>query len=530
MKINESPSDSPGAGIVEELRDLAEQYGMAFLTTVPDDALDPSLVSELPVEWARSNGLLPIRLDGETCLLTSDPGAVDKQEYVALLLGIDLRPVLAPGDIIAQCIERCYYSKDDSPGEFIKDIEDAAEDGVAIGPRSDDLLRVATEAPVTQLVNLILLEAVKRGASDIHFEPFESKLRVRYRIDGIMYEQASPPKHMEEALVSRLKVMAHADIAEKRLPQDGMAKVRVGEREIDIRFSTVPVAEGERVVLRLLDKKSVLLPLTSLGMSGGTLEGMGALLSAANGMIVVSGPTGSGKTTTLYAALSHLDASRQNVLTIEDPIEYQLDDIGQIQVKPKIGLTFANGLRHILRQDPDIILVGETRDPETAEIAVRASLTGHLVLTTLHTNDAAGTVVRLLDMGIEPFLLASCLRGTLAQRLVRRLCPVCRESVKLDSEDVAGLGEKGVALVGHESWNEVGCPECLEGFKGRMGLFELLSVDTDMQSIIRDGHGAGDALRVLVRERGGTTLLDDGVAKVMGGGTSLSEVMNVVSA
>lgn len=529
MKTNEFPSESPGRGSVEELRELAMQYGMAFLASVPDNALDPSLVSELPVEWARSNGLLPIRIDGDTCLLTSDPDAVDKQEYVALLLGIDLRPVLAPENIIAECIERCYYSKDDSPGEFIRDIEGAAEDGSTARPRSDDLLRVATEAPVTQLVNLILLEAVKRGASDVHFEPFESKLRVRYRIDGVMYEQASPPKHMEEALVSRLKVMAHVDIAEKRLPQDGMAKVRVGEREIDIRFSTVPVAEGERVVLRLLDQKSVLLPLSSLGMGEETLKGVASLLSEANGMIVVSGPTGSGKTTTLYAALSHLDASRQNVLTIEDPIEYQLTDIGQIQVKPKIGLTFANGLRHILRQDPDIILVGETRDPETAEIALRASLTGHLVLTTLHTNDAAGTIVRLLDMGIEPFLLASCLRGTLAQRLVRRLCPACSESVTLDTEDVAILGEKGAGLAGREARVAVGCPDCLEGFKGRMGLFELLSVDGEMQSVIRDGHGAGDALRDLVRRRGETTLLDDGLAKVMAGETSLSEVLSVVS-
>lgn len=530
MKTSESPSDSSTVGNAEHMRGLAEQYGMEFLSDVPEGALDPSLVSELPVEWARANGLLPVRLEKDVCLLTSVPDAVDKHEYVALLLGMDLRPVLAPEDVVAECIERCYYSKEDSPDEFIRDIEDTAEDTGAERLRSDDLLKVATEAPVTQLVNLILLEAVKRGASDIHFEPFESRLRVRYRIDGVMYERASPPKHMEEALTSRLKVMAHVDIAEKRLPQDGMAKVRVGEREIDIRLSTVPVAEGERVVLRLLDKKSVLLPMTSLGMSDGILERVRSLLSESNGMIVVSGPTGSGKTTTLYAALSCLDSSRQNVLTIEDPIEYQLTDIGQIQVKPKIGLTFSNGLRHILRQDPDVILVGETRDPETAEIAVRASLTGHLVLTTLHTNDSAGTVVRLLDMGVEPFLLASCLRGSLAQRLVRRLCPECREPVKLAAEDVSRLGRRGRDLVGRDSWREVGCSACLEGFKGRMGLFELLSVDSEVRAIIRDGGGGGDALKNHLSSSGDTTLLDDALGKVADGETSLSEVMSVVSA
>lgn len=510
-----------------ELKEQAEEYGIELLTSVSDDILDPGLVASLPVEWARSNCLLPVRINGETCVLTADPCQVSEQEYLALLIGEDLRPVLAPRDIISKSIERCFYSKEDSPQEFLQDLG-VPEQVTAKGQvRTDDLLQVAEKAPVTQLVNLILLEAVKRRASDIHFEPFESRLQVRYRIDGILYEQASPPKHLEEALVSRLKVMARMDIAEKRLPQDGMARVRVGEREIDIRVSTIPVAEGERVVLRLLDRDSTLLPLPVLGMSKLTLQSFGSLLAESNGIIVVCGPTGCGKTTTLYAALGQLDASRKNILTIEDPIEYQLPNMGQIQVKPKIGLTFANGLRHILRQDPDIVLVGETRDLETAEIAVRASLTGHLVFTTLHTNDAPSAVLRLVDMGVEPYLLASCLRGVLAQRLVRKLCSECKTKTMISQKDVEILGPIGEHLVGKPSWTAVGCSECLEGYKERTGLFELMVLDVEMGEIVRSGQAGADDLRNVAERKGMSSLLADGVAKVLEGVTSLSEVISV---
>ncbi len=407
--------------IESDLKKVAAEYGIECIASVEDSAFDHNMLGQLPVEWARENGMLPIRVGDRACLMVSDPSSIEKQEYVSILVGEDLHPLLASTELVLGCIERSYFRKDNSPSDFIDDLGEQLGNQVAGRREVDDLLQVASEAPVTQLINLILLDAYKQNASDIHIEPFEKRLRVRYRIDGVLYEQSSPPGNMVQPLVSRLKVMSHMDIAERRLPQDGMARVRVGESEIDIRVSTVPVTEGERVVLRLLDKSNTLLSMAELGMGQECYSHFSSLLNQSNGIIVVSGPTGSGKTTTLYAALGELNSSRQNILTIEDPIEYQLDNIGQIQVKPKIGLTFSNGLRHILRQDPDVILVGETRDTETAEIAIRAALTGHLVFTTLHTNDAPSAIVRLVDMGIAPYLIASSLRGVLAQRLVRKL-------------------------------------------------------------------------------------------------------------
>jgi len=514
---------------IDELRALAERYGLELLTAVSAEMFDPGLIANVPVEWARANGMLPLRIGGETCVATADPLAVRQQEDLALLIGQELRPVLAPANVIAQSIERCYFHKEDSPGKFLEDLRAPGIEERRAPSRSDDLFQVAEKAPVTQFVNLILLDAVKRRASDIHFEPFESRLRVRYRVDGILYEQTAPPKHLEEGLVSRLKVMARMDIAEKRLPQDGMARVRVGEREIDIRVSTVPVAEGERVVLRLLDRDSALLPLGKLGMPEAMRGAFEGLLAQPNGMIVVSGPTGCGKTTTLYAALGMLDAARRNILTIEDPIEYQLPEIGQIQVKAKIGLTFSQGLRHILRQDPDVILVGETRDLETAEISVRASLTGHLVFTTLHTNDAPGAVLRLVDMGVEPYLLAACLRGVLAQRLVRRLCPACRRETRLAGEPDAVLGPAGAKLVGRPFWAAGGCPACMEGYRGRTGLFELMVVVPEIRAGLRGGLRGADGLRATAGQHGMTGLAEDGIEKVLNGVTSLPEVLNAVS-
>ncbi|MCK5850896.1 MAG: type II/IV secretion system protein [Kiritimatiellae bacterium] len=534
MKTNDLVGDA-SVDTVAELEKLANQYGMDFLAVVSDEMLDPLLVSKLPVEWARSNCLLPVRIDGGLCVLGCDPAQVGEQEYLSLLLCDDLRPVLVPREVIAQSIERCYYSKEDTPGEFLRDIAADAENGSGVSVLgssvigAEDLFHVSDKTPVTQLVNLILLEAVKRHASDIHFEPSDDRLRMRYRIDGILYEQSAPPKHLEDALVSRLKVMARMDIAEKRLPQDGMARVRVGTREVDIRVSTVPVAEGERVVLRLLERDSAFLPLVELGMSGGSLHAFESLLAEARGMIVVSGPTGAGKTTTLYAALGQLDASRKNILTIEDPIEYRLQDIGQIQVKPKIGLTFATGLRHILRQDPDIVLVGETRDVETAEIAMRASLTGHLVLTTLHTNDAAGVALRFIDMGVEPYLLASCMRGALAQRLARKLCPACAVELTASEDDVRLLGTGGKRIIGKTIRRAVGCSQCLEGYSGRVGLFEVLVLDAEIQEMIRSGNIAGDVLRSHAEQAGMSTLLADGVEKIENGITSIDEVVNAAS-
>ncbi len=534
-KQDQSPGKDVGRiladdGAISEaslLEALGEQYGAEVVLSVSDDMLDPLLVTNLPVEWARTQCLLPVRWNGGLAVLTCDPTAVSAFEDLALLLGRELTPVLAPREEIAKGIERCYFQKKDSAEELLRDMEQGEAAPKAPVKAADDLLRITDHAPVTQLVNVILLEALKARASDVHVEPFENRVRVRYRIDGLLYEQASPPKHMESTLVSRLKVMAKLDIAEKRLPQDGTARVRVGEREVDIRVSTVPVAEGERVVLRLLNRESALLPLTALGMPDDLLRRFRAVIREPNGVVLVTGPTGSGKTTTLYAALQEIDTEHMNVLTIEDPVEYQIARVGQIQVKPKIGLTFASGLRHILRQDPDVILVGEIRDLETAEIVVRAALTGHLVFSTLHTNDAPGAVLRLLDMGIEPYLLSSAVKASLAQRLVRVLCPKCRAPSALTAGDAALFGPGAEKQAGGRCWTPAGCPDCLGGYLGRTGLYEFMEVRGELQDSIRAGITLAE-LRARVAAQGMKSLLDDALEKVLDGTTSVSEVKRAV--
>ena len=531
---------SQGPDAAAEARARAERLGLAFLPAVDDAMLVPELVAPLPLAWARSHDVLPLRIDGEPCLLVADPTRVEVHQQAAQVIGCPLRCVVATEAVVREAIARGYATHADADaGGYIRALDAAGADagGAAAGSgdagaRTGDLLEAAGAAPVTHLVNLILLEAVKQHASDIHFEPFESRLAVRYRIDGVLYNRAEPPKHLEAALVSRLKVMARMDIAERRLPQDGMAQVRVGDRMLDIRVSTVPVADGERVVLRLLNREDACLPLASLGMDAAEIGRFERLLRLPNGMIVVSGPTGSGKTTTLYAALNGIDAARRNVMTIEDPIEYRLDNIGQIQVKPKIGLTFASGLRHILRQDPDVVLVGETRDAETAEIAVRASLTGHLVFTTLHTNDAPAAIMRLVDMGIEPYLLASCLRGVLGQRLVRTLCPHCRRPVDWEEAVRTSDADPGwrSRLAGGTLWKAVGCGRCLEGYGGRKGLFELMVCDETVRAAIRPGRLDATELRRAAVTAGMRPLVDDALAKLRSGLTDLREVAGALSA
>ena len=509
------------------LEALGQQFGIAAWASVDEQVLDPALVANLPVDWARTHGILPARHDGRLVALVSDPARIAAIDDLALLLGEELSPILAPVSEIKAAIEKCYFRQKDTSREFLSSIEQRSEKRDEPRVRSDDLLRAADQAPVTQLVNLVLLEAVKQRASDVHVEPFQDRLRVRYRIDGFLYEQSSPPKHLEAALVSRLKVMAKLDIAERRLPQDGMASVRVGEREIDIRVSTIPVAEGERVVLRLLNRDAALLSLPDLGMPDEILGRFKSLLKEPHGIILVTGPTGSGKTTTLYAGLQQLDTHHINVLTIEDPIEYQIADIGQMQVKPKIGLTFSQGLRHILRQDPDVIFVGEIRDLETAEIAVRASLTGHLVFSTLHTNDAASAVVRMVDMGVERYLLSAAIRGVLAQRLVRRLCPACRKASHPTLDELESLGRYRSRVEGKPVWKPAGCPACLGGFKGRLGIYELMTVNTAIQEAVRNGAESADLSEMAARA-GMKTLMEQGIDRALAGDTSLSEILRSI--
>lgn len=510
------------------LQQLAKQFNLEIINDVSDDMLDSSLVAELPVDWARSHLMLPVMHDGQLCVLVNDPKSANAQKQLQLLLNRELIPLLAAKETVLNGIERCYFSRKETAREFIRDLKDQTPDAEDGKWQTDDLLQMTENAPITQLINLILLEAIKARASDVHIEPYESRVKIRYRIDGMLYEQAAPPKHLELALISRLKVMAHMDIAEKRLPQDGVSRVRIGKREIDIRISTVPVAEGERVVLRLLDRNSTLLPLARLGLDSDLLAKFDRIIKEPNGIILVCGPTGSGKTTTLYAALQQLDKTRINILTVEDPIEYQLPDIGQIQVKPKIGLTFAGGLRHILRQDPDVILVGEIRDLETAEIAIRASLTGHLVFSTLHTNDAPSAVTRMTDMGIPPYLCAASLRAVIAQRLVRKLCASCKVQTIIPPEELASLGNRAKKITANSAWTAKGCKECLDGFRGRTGLFELMEITPELSEVIRAEHANTAMLRRLTIKQGMKTLPDDGIEKALRGDTSLSEVLRAV--
>jgi general secretion pathway protein E len=510
------------------LKQLAAQFKLAIINEVTDDMLDPSLITELPVEWARSHLMLPVKQNGELLVLVADPRNINAQKQLQLLLNRELTPILAARETILNSIERCYFRRKETASEFIRDLHDQSPETETARRPTDDLLQMAENAPITQLINLILLEAVKARASDVHIEPYESRLKIRYRVDGMLYDQSAPPKNLESSLISRLKVMAHMDIAEKRLPQDGVARVRIGKREIDIRISTVPVAEGERVVLRLLDRNSTLLPLTGLGLGENLMATFNRLIKEPNGIILVCGPTGSGKTTTLYAALQQLDKNRINILTVEDPIEYQLPDIGQIQVKPKIGLTFASGLRHILRQDPDVILVGEIRDLETAEIAIRASLTGHLVFSTLHTNDAPSAVTRMTDMGIAPYLCAASLRATIAQRLVRRLCPACKAKAELTPGESAAFGPIAREIAGKPVWTAKGCRECLDGFRGRTGLFELLEITPEIAESIRTEHANTAVLRAIALKQGSKSLVDDAKEKMWNGETSPSEILRAI--
>ncbi|MFO7459096.1 MAG: type II secretion system ATPase GspE, partial [Desulfatiglandales bacterium] len=386
-----------------------------------------------------------------------------------------------------------------------------------------DLMDATNEAPIIRLVNVVLTQALRRQASDIHIEPYEKEIKVRFRIDGILYEAFSLPKRFQAHIVSRLKVMANLDIAEKRVPQDGRIKIKVANKAVDIRVSVIPMAYGERVVLRLLDKGVSLLGLGDMGLDPEKLTIFERLINKNSGILLVTGPTGSGKTTTLYAAINKINSTEKNIITIEDPIEYELAGVGQIQVNPKTELTFARGLRSVLRHDPDIIMVGEIRDLETVEIAIQASLTGHLVFSTLHTNDAAGALTRLVDMGVEPFLIASSLLGVVAQRLVRRICPECKESFHLAESALAELGLPRDQVL----WRGRGCEGCMQsGYRGRTGIFELLLMDNEVRHLLTSGADSVTIKEAAVR-RGMATLFGDGLRKVQRGITTLDEVMRV---
>ncbi len=518
------------------LRALALQLDLPFAAEIDVASVPPELVRLVPINFAKQARLLTLgRAADAVRVAVADPLDTGAQESLSQLLGQPVAPEVAAPQAILDAINAAYDRAADSHDRLMEDL--GTEDLESVAHELEepaDLLDADDEAPIIRLVNSLLFRAVKERASDIHINPEERDILVRYRIDGVLREVIRPPKRFQASIASRIKIMGGLNIAEKRLPQDGRIRIKIAGRDVDIRLSTIPTAHGERIVMRLLDTSAVLLDLSELGFEDWQLEVMDGLVTRSHGIVLVTGPTGSGKTTTLYGALSKINAPDLNILTIEDPVEIQLKGVGQVQVNPKIELTFANGLRSFLRQDPDIIMVGEIRDLETAEIAIQASLTGHLVLSTVHTNDAAGAVTRLLDMGVQPFLIASSLVGVLAQRLVRVLCPQCKQPHVATAEelDQAGITREILARAGNPSgriYRPVGCPACQKtGYQGRTGIYELMLVDDDLRQLVLKNVDSNTIKKKAV-EKGMLTLMEHGAYKVARGVTTAAEVLSVTA-
>jgi general secretion pathway protein E len=487
---------------------------------------DPAFTRRIPYHFARANGILAARAqDGAAEVWVRSSVTAAALAEVRRVLGMPIRPVELSDTDFEQRLALAYTSEESGAATLMQDMHGASDlQSLAEGmPVVTDLLEAEDDAPIIRFLNMLLTQAMRERASDIHIEAFEGRSLVRFRVDGTLREVLEPPRALHAALVSRVKVMAELDIAEKRLPQDGRITLRIAGRPVDVRVSTLPTGHGERVVLRLLDKQAGVLDFTRLGMSDPTRDRMDELIREAHGIVLVTGPTGSGKTTTLYAALSRLDANELNIMTVEDPIEYDLDGIGQTQVNAAIDMTFARALRSILRQDPDVVMIGEIRDLETARIAVQASLTGHLVLATLHTNDAVGAITRLIDMGIEPFLLSSSLLGVLAQRLVRKLCPDCRMPGAPTPAERAAFP----AVSGRTVYRPVGCPSCKwSGYRGRTGIYELVTIDRRAGALIHNG-ASEQLIRAHASRSGAMSLREDGLRWIDAGETSVEEVLRV---
>ncbi|HXG21459.1 MAG TPA: type II secretion system ATPase GspE [Methylomirabilota bacterium] len=511
-------------------RILATYYGLPYSEVVTLDADVGALLARVPLAFARQHQLLPLtRQDGVVTVAIADPQKIHAIDDLRLLLGAAIEPVVVPKPRLQDALAQAYDQAGQSTQELLDTFDETTLDlDSAAWQEPRDLLEADDEAPIIRLVNALLAQAVKERASDIHIEPFEQELLIRFRVDGLLYDHITPPKAIQPLLISRIKILAGLNIAEKRLPQDGRIRLRVAGKDIDIRVSVIPTAFGERVVLRLLDRSAALLGLEELGLSGHNLTQVNRLIRQSHGIILVTGPTGSGKTTTLYAALSKINTSDKNIITIEDPIEYQLRGIGQMQVNPKIDLTFAAGLRSILRQDPDVIMIGEIRDGETAEIAIQAALTGHLVFSTLHTNDSFGAVSRLLDMGIEPFLVSSSLLGVMAQRLVRRVCAECRHAYTPTAQEISEIGLTPDAGGERPFYRPgPGCETCNQkGYRGRTGIHELLLLNDSLRALVMQRADAA-AIRRAACAEGMHTLRDDGAGKVLAGVTTVEEVLRV---
>jgi general secretion pathway protein E len=485
------------------------------------------LSTALTAEFLEHHGLLPLEKSNGSLLTATWLEHVDEQSLddLRLLSGMRIELVRLPESDVRAAIRRVYSPDAVSAEDFIAGLTDDSRADVTGDAALDDLVSLANEAPVVKIVNLLLLEALDSRASDVHLETYQGGLRVRYRIDGVLQDAAAPPRRLAAAVVSRVKIMAELDIAERRIPQDGRIRLRMRDRNIDVRVSTLPTLHGESVVLRLLDKERGRIELEELGMAADTEKTIVGVISRPHGIVLSTGPTGSGKTTTLYACVDRIRTGKEKIVTVEDPVEYELAGVPQVPVNEKVGLTFANALRALLRQDPDIMLVGEIRDQETADIATHAALTGHLVLSTLHTNDAATALTRLVDLGIEKYLVASTVEAVLAQRLVRKVCDKCSHEVELTSEERSAL--KAVAPDITHARKGAGCNACRNtGYRGRTGIYELLVVDEDIRTAVHTDVSAGSITKLAV-SKGMRTLKEDGVRLVRLGVTTVQEVLRV---
>ena len=522
-------------GFVSEhdlLKAMASGLSIPYAESLSNVAVPDAFVNKVPVQFARNYYLVGLdQANGTMRVATASPFDAYPMDDLASMLQMELEPVLAPRTEITSLINKAYKNKADIVEESMGGYEDADIESIAdsLGD-TEDILDVANKAPIIKLVNMLFFQALKMRASDIHLQPFEDRLQVRYRVDGILYDMESIPKKIQDAVTSRMKVMGKLDIAERRLPQDGRASLRLGDSEVDVRLSSVPTNYGERLVMRLLDKTARLYELEEIGLLEGNLEMLEQFIHYNHGIIFVSGPTGSGKTTTLYSSLKRINSTKLNVMTIEDPIEYHLAGISQIQVNEKKGLTFASGLRSLLRQDPDIMMVGEVRDVETARISIQAAQTGHLVFSTIHTNDAATVITRLLDIGIEPYLVASSVIVSMAQRLVRRICSDCIEARDPNEDDLWRLKQLSIdpdALKEGKIWEGRGCGNCFgSGYMERLGIYEILPIDDEVREHIVERHSASRIKRDALAG-GFRTLRMDGALKVRLGMTTTDEVLRV---
>lgn len=508
----------------ELLAEVCREIGVEYIKDIPANDISADWVREVPINFCKQNYVLPFKEEnGFLWILTANPFQYQVIKDFSILFDIPTRPVVASVNKIIDAINR-VYERSTSTLDSIDNLD--AENYDSDEPIIDLLEAEDDEAPVIKFVNSVLFRAVKEKASDIHVEPFEKELVIRFRVDGILYTVFKPPKKLQNSIISRLKVMANLNIAEKRLPQDGRIPLKIGGKDIDIRVSTVPATFGERMVMRLQDRSNVILSLEQLGFSTDNMKNIDDLIRRPYGIMLVTGPTGSGKSTTLYACLTRINTPDQNILTIEDPVEQRIQGIGQVQTNAKIGLTFASGLRAFLRQDPEVIMVGEIRDQETAELAIQASLTGHLVFSTLHTNDSAGSFPRLLDVGAEPFLIATSVIGVIAQRLIRLLCPHCKEKYNPSDLELVTLGITREVAEASQVSRATGCDKCNgKGYLGRTLIAELLQVDDDIRSLVMQRRDGG-SIRKLAVQKGMRTFRDHGIEKVLLGVTTIEELVS----